>query len=267
MRIPGSRTITGAVAPAFAPLATRAMRKAASGVHSTDEALDVAFGFQVCGITIRPMQVRTELHSLVAMVEKEPPRVVLEIGTARGGTLFVLARAATPEALLISVDLPGGRFGGGYPRWRRGLYEAFATADQQLVLLRQDSHEDETIEHVREILNGKGVDLLFIDGDHTYEGVRRDFEAYGALVADGGVVALHDIVPENPERKSEYDLLPGEVPRFWRELRSRYEHAELVDDWGQGAMGIGVLPWRLREQPRVVERNASATGSGPDGAR
>jgi hypothetical protein len=44
----------------------------------------------------------------------------LEIGTARGGTLFFLTRLASPHATIVSVDLPGGPFGGGYPR-RRAL--------------------------------------------------------------------------------------------------------------------------------------------------
>ena len=221
--------------------------------------------FRICGITIRPMQVRSELRSLVTMIENRAIRVVLEIGTANGGTLFVLARAASSDAVLISVDLPGGEFGGGYPRWKRGLYRTFATGGQQLFLIQRDSHQDETIDQVRNILSGRKVDLLLIDGDHTYEGVRRDFEAYRAFVGDGGVLAFHDIVPENPQRRSEYELCSGQVPRFWSELRSRYRHAELVEDWNQGGMGIGVLPCPPREQPRDVPRRAPARNEkGPE---
>jgi predicted O-methyltransferase YrrM len=233
------------------------MQRAVPGVQSIDEALELAYGFHVWGITIRPMQVRSELRSLVTMVADRPPRVVLEIGTANGGTLFVLARAASPDATLISVDLPGGEFGGGYPPWKRGLYHTFVTEGQQLALIQGDSHQEQTIAQVRDLLDGRSVDLLFIDGDHTYEGVRRDFEAYGPFVAEGGILAFHDIVPENPRRRGEYDLCSGEVPRFWSELRAHYRHAELVDDWQQGGMGIGVLPWPLREQP--------AAGSGAPG--
>jgi cephalosporin hydroxylase len=262
MRIPGARTVQGAVAPVFAPLATRAMRRAVTKVQTPDEALDVAYDFHVWGITIRPMQVRSELRSLVRMVEDRPPRVVLEIGTANGGTLFVLARTASPDATIISVDLPGGDFGGGYPRWKRGLYRTFATERQQLFLIQGDSHREETIAHVRDLLNGRSVDLLLIDGDHTYEGVRRDFDAYNPFVANGGILAFHDIVPENPQRKSEYDLCSGQVPRFWSELRARYEHAELVDDWKQGAMGIGILSWPPREAPRSMEPSPPAAGGG-----
>jgi predicted O-methyltransferase YrrM len=38
----------------------------------------------------------------------------------------------------------------------------------------------------------KPIDFLFIDGDHSYEGLKADWEAWRSLVAIGGVVALHD---------------------------------------------------------------------------
>jgi 2-keto-3-deoxy-L-rhamnonate aldolase RhmA len=39
---------------------------------------------------------------------------------------------------------------------------------------------------VKEVLGGQPLDYLFIDGDHTYEGVRKDFEMYGPLVRAAG---------------------------------------------------------------------------------
>jgi predicted O-methyltransferase YrrM len=102
---------------------------------------------------------------------------------------------ATANALLISIDLPHGEFGGGYPPWRSVLYRAFASRKQRIRLLRADSHEARTLEAARAALERRPVDVLFIDGDHTYEGVRRDFEMYKSLVRDGGVIAFHDIVP------------------------------------------------------------------------
>jgi len=51
------------------------------------------------------------------------------------------------------------------------------------------------------------LDFLFIGGDHTYEGVRMDFEMYSPLVRSCGIVVFHDIVP-GPENV-------GGAPRFW----------------------------------------------------
>jgi len=36
------------------------------------------------------------------------------------------------------------------------------------------------------------IDLLFIDGDHSYEGVKQDFDLYSIILSDNGVIILHD---------------------------------------------------------------------------
>lgn len=187
----------------------------------------------------RPMQVRWEIERLLEVLEGLRPKYVLEIGTARGGTLLLWTRVAADDALIISIDLPGGPFGGGYPALKGLAYKAFARGKQRVVLIRGDSHDARTVRKVLKVLGGAKLDFLFIDGDHTYEGVRRDFETYAPLVREGGVIAIHDIVP-GPEG------LVGGVPRFWRELKEvgvaeGLEMMEIVRDWGQGGYGIGVV--------------------------
>jgi cephalosporin hydroxylase len=225
-------------------LAARALRRRVRTVSSVDDALELAYEFSFGGIVFGPWQEPSEIRSLMHMVEAIRPQTVLEIGTSNGGTLFLFARVALPDALIVSVDLPRGQFGGGYPRWRAPLYQAFAADKQTIRLLRADSHAPETLEKVRAALNGRKVDVLFIDGDHTYDGVRQDFEMYGPLVREGGLVAFHDIVPPRPNGplpwKNE-DLQGGEVSRFWAELRSSREVSEFVENWDSGRFGIGVI--------------------------
>ena len=60
---------------------------------------------------ISPVQMRSELVEYARIVAELRPRAVLEIGTFRGGTLFIHSRLATPDATLISVDLPGSLLG------------------------------------------------------------------------------------------------------------------------------------------------------------
>ncbi|ADV64753.1 O-methyltransferase-like protein [Desulfurococcus mucosus DSM 2162] len=163
------------------------------------DALDYVLSEKTVAKMIRPMQVREEITALLSLLESVKPRTILEIGTARGGTLFLFSRIASDDALIISVDLPGGLFGGGYPYLKTFLYRCFARTKQKIVLLREDSHSEETLSKVRKHLNGRGVDSLFIDGDHSYEGVKRDFEMYSPLVKKGGIIAFHDIVPGPPE--------------------------------------------------------------------
>jgi predicted O-methyltransferase YrrM len=102
-------------------------------------------------------------------------------------------------------------------------------------MIHADAHDPLTRDRVKRLFGGRAVDLLFIDGDHSYEGVRRDFDLYSPLVRKGGMIALHDIVP-GPT------VLVGEVPRFWRELKRTHTAShEIVEDWQQGGFGIGVI--------------------------
>jgi cephalosporin hydroxylase len=220
--------------PLLVPGAMRALRAGAAGATGAAEQIELVKGFKYGGITITSWQVDSEITGLLELLERERPRTVLDIGTADGGTLFLMTRAVADDALIVSVDLHGGMFGGGYPKWRAPLYRSFARGRQRLELVRADSHDPATLDRIRELLGGREVDFLFIDGDHRYEGVKSDFEMYGPLVRDGGLIGFHDIIP-GPEE------LVGGVPAFWAELKQESDAQELVDDWTFGSCGIGLV--------------------------
>jgi predicted O-methyltransferase YrrM len=67
---------------------------------------------------------------------------------------------------------------------------------QKIVAIQGDSHSIDTLNKIKRILNGKKLDFLFIDGDHSYKGVKKDFEMYSPLVRKGGIIAFHDIIPD-----------------------------------------------------------------------
>jgi len=185
------------------------------------------------GGVIAPMQVESEIRWLMEKVSELRPKVVVEIGTATGGTLFLWTRLAAADATVISVDLPEGKFGGGWPRWKGGLYRAMRRPGQRLELLRGDSHDAGMKGRVMRILGGRPIDFLFVDGDHSYEGVRRDYEDYGPLVRPGGLIAFHDVA-RHPAGEG------GDVWRFWEELRAMGGTQERVEDYAKG-YGIGVV--------------------------
>jgi predicted O-methyltransferase YrrM len=194
----------------------------------------VEFAFSSVRPKIKPWQLPSELLPVLKAVQALQPRTVLEIGTARGGTLFLFSRVAAPDATLISVDLPQGPFGGGYSRSRQLLYQAFALPQQSLELLRADSHAPSTRDEVAARLKGAPLDFLFIDGDHTYDGVKRDYEMYGPLVRKGGLIAFHDIV-QTPAAAAH------QVARFWEEVKQRHATQEFIEDPAQGRMGLGLV--------------------------
>jgi cephalosporin hydroxylase len=189
------------------------------------------------------MQKLRELAPLIALLRRRSLGVVVEIGTARGGTLFAWCRLAEPGALIVSIDLPGGRFGGGYTSDDISRLRRYGRPHQKLHFLQTDSHDVQTRGTLSNLLEGRAIDFLLIDGDHTYDGVRRDFVLYAPLVRDGCPIAFHDILP-HPEEQS------CEVDRFWNEIKGSFRHTEFIDPhrdrFGRQWGGIGVLYWDSR---------------------
>jgi predicted O-methyltransferase YrrM len=184
---------------------------------------------------IRPIQIREEIKNLLLILEKVKPKVILEIGTARGGTLFLFSNITDEKATLISVDL--------YQTFeKRILFRYIKKGKQKIFLIQGDSHNIETLKKIKAILKDNKVDFLFIEADHSYEGVKKDFEMYSPLVRKGGIIAFHDIIPDYYTRYGiKTGSWAGEVYKFWNEIKVKYEHLEIVKDRNQDACGIGVL--------------------------
>ena len=185
--------------------------------------------------TLGLKQNMVELRDCVNAVKDLPLRRVGEIGTYRGGTLFVWCQIATPDARLFSLDLPGGEFGGGYNERALPFFQAFRKPGQTLECIRGDSHAPEMLAEFERRVGSEPLDFLFIDGDHRYAGVKQDFETFSPFVRRGGIIGFHDIVerPAHPEI---------EVHRFWSEVKVRHRHAEFIDQTGgRRAIGIGLL--------------------------
>lgn len=180
-----------------------------------------------------PSQDQEEIVSLLELLRERAPRSVLEIGTATGGTLYLFARVAAADATLVTVDID--------QKCNPQLLRSFARKAQRLHSILGDSTAGGTVAAVHALLP-QGVDFLFLDGDHSYEGVRSDFDQYRPLVRPGGMIALHDIVEDNTTRHGvATGGYSGGVPRFWREVRDRFVHREFVKDPRQDGLGIGVV--------------------------
>jgi predicted O-methyltransferase YrrM len=181
---------------------------------------------------IRPQQSTFEFVELAKLVKAQQCKYILEIGTYRGGTLFVFSQVSGTDATVISVDYSTTFIGHFYRAGQMPLFRKFIRKGQSLFLMRKDSHKPETLTSIQKVLQGHPLDFLFIDGDHSYEGARKDFAMYSPLVRSGGLVAFHDIQPSE---------LPKEVYKFWDEVKGSYTHKEFIDPSGEGKMGIGVL--------------------------
>jgi predicted O-methyltransferase YrrM len=210
------------------PQARRVRRPECSWAEIVDFAFTFAHGF------LRPAQVRSEIQRALEVIESIQPTVLVEIGTAGGGNFFLLSRAARTDSHLVSVDLPLGRWGEGYQAWKIPIFRRLLVKGQRSDFIRADSHDPATVNEVKRVLQGNLVDVLFIDGDHSYEGVKRDFDLYSKLLRRGGLVFFHDIV----HHPSTADC---HVDRLWNDLRQRYESREFVENADQRWGGIGLI--------------------------
>ena len=114
------------------------------------------------------------------------------------------------------------------------FFTNFAQPQQKIYLIRANSHSPLSLQKAKSTLKGKSLDFLFIDGDHTYEGVKKDFEMYSPLVKKGGLVAFHDICIHPPALKSD-------VYSYWNEIKLTHDYEEIIADPHQGWAGIGLI--------------------------
>ena len=74
------------------------------------------------------------------------------------------------------------------------------------------------------------IDLLHIDGYHSYEAVKRDFESWLPKLSPTAIVILHDTNVHEREFG---------IGRFWEEIKTRYPHFEFLHGHGLGVLAIG----------------------------
>lgn len=208
-------------------------------VSTVEEAIETAWRFEGAWryFRIRPAQDRMEIAVLAERVRELEPEIIVEIGTRHGGTLFIWSQVSKTLKLLISIDLPEDMPRKGYFVERIKLYQLF-TANQpqcQLELLRMDSQQESTHAMVEKLLGGRRIDFLFLDGDHNYAGVKRDYQMYSELVRPGGLIALHDI-----RRHKSKEWI--QVYRVWDEIRADEDKTEeIIRQPFTGQYGIGVM--------------------------
>lgn len=160
-------------------------------------------------------------------------RSVLDVGTYVGYTFAVMMTYLSrfnPDIVGTTVDRGDhGAVTGLVPEFFKATYERGTS----------DDYKD------------RSFDLCFIDGDHRYDRVARDYENVGRHAA---ICAFHDIVDEFVQAAPGHD---GGVPRFWAEVKDK-EDGNRVKEFryhsqGRPIMGIGVIDHagHLRNRPRI----------------
>ena len=185
-------------------------------------------------------QVKAEITDLIKLIAKrfkgQEKITLLEIGLLRCGNFCLMGNCLSRlgfEVHMIGIDLPNKR------HWEKSKTHAKLTvSDMPQVIgceftydLIVGSSQDKTVlEQVNSITNK--IDVLFIDGLHTGDWPRKDFNAYKHLVGSGGFVIFHDI----------HNTPSGtfKVQKVWNSLRNegseRIEITTHPTKWGIGVI-------------------------------
>ena len=149
---------------------------------------------------------------------------LVEIGVWHGVTTKVLLGAMAADGILYAVD--------PYPKGRFGFSAQRAIARRELARLANGRVQWQRLTGVAAARaypasSGAPVDFIFIDGDHSYEGLRGDWETWNPLVGPGSIIALHD-----SRSSAERQIDDAGSVRFTLEVilpDRRFELVEVVD--------------------------------------
>lgn len=183
-----------------------------------------------------------ELNRLCEIMREQKVTSYLEIGLQRATTFHYIGQTLPPGALMVGIDLPGGRWGvkdgAGWITEVVNDLRANKHINAQAIL--GDSKDPKVIATANRL---SPYDCVFIDGDHAYDAVKADWDNYGPMAQK--MVVLHDIdTPAHPEMTPK-KLEKYGVHRFWPKIKVIAPYEEIIDQDDRG-MGIGVL---FIEQP------------------
>jgi predicted O-methyltransferase YrrM len=131
-----------------------------------------------------------------AAAATRPGDQIVEIGSFRGRSTVVLASAAPAEVPVVAIDPHAGNDRG--PQELDGFHAEAATDHEVFNANLAAAGVADHVRHVRKFSNEAHADVtdeiavLYIDGAHRYAPARADIVEWGARVAPGGTMLIHD---------------------------------------------------------------------------
>jgi len=162
-----------------------------------------------------PLLLPHEMLVLAAIARVRSPKRIVEFGTAQGKSTYILAANSAPDTEVITVDLDPAYHEDYTAKCLRGddavggCYKASPFAERVRQVFR---HPYEAMPAALADVAGS-VDLVLVDGDHSYDGIRADTETALQIAAPSAVFLWHDfyLIPETlgrgPERQGVFQYL------------------------------------------------------------
>lgn len=179
------------------------------------------------------IQNHNEIYQAVDFIIEQNISNFLEIGTNQGGTFYAWTCASNP-GVRISIDIPHGEFGTNNfnQQQRNSILSGYPG---NCYFISNNSQDPLNLIKVEQYLKGEKLDFLFIDGDHTEEGVTKDFFLYKHLVKENGWIGFHDI--KDSKFHHENNCF---VDKFWNKISG--DKIEFIDP-STGFGGIGFIQY------------------------
>jgi len=177
-----------------------------------------------------------EFMQLIEQIVILKPQVFVEIGSREGGSLWMIGQYLPSGATIISIDLAGEAWGWESSKPKKShVAQLLQEQGFDVHLIEMDSQREETVQQLRHFLRESPIDLLFIDGDHRWEGVLMDWKLYHPLVRPGGAIVFHDVIRSAKTPKVKVWIL-------WDVLKTIFPNKEFIARPERG-FGIGIL-WK-----------------------
>ena len=137
-------------------------------------------------------QVQAEIYEFIdVLVKHNKLEICIDIGLGIYGSTHFLWRMIFNKT--ITIEYQKHRIF-TFTENMNKFYNKFVLNDLKSKFIFGLSHQTTSVEKLDKILKGEKLDLLFIDGDHTYRSVLADWLIYKNFVAKGGIIAFHDCV-------------------------------------------------------------------------
>jgi hypothetical protein len=158
------------------------------------------------------------------------PEVFVELGAFRGFSYCVFCQAIKSlkiETRAFAVDTwegddHAGKLEAGVLAELRAHHDPLYADFSRLV----QSTFDDALKHFAD----RSVDLLHVDGFHTFEAVQHDFQTWLPKMSEKGIVLFHD----TNVRERGFG-----VWKFWANVKEKYPHFEFLHGYGLGVLAVG----------------------------